>query len=98
MPLGIAIATSARMHGLGIVVYPPIPTAARSTRPILAETSPGAERSLLRLVLAAPRLPDRGRSIRGGGTLSLLIHASAVIALVVAGPLWRSTPRPVPGP
>jgi TonB family protein len=95
---GIAIATSAHVDCLGIVVYPPIPTAARSTTAIPAETTPRAQRSLLRLVLAAPRLPERGRSMRAGGTLSVLIHASALIGLVLAGPLWRSAPLPVPGP
>jgi TonB family protein len=87
-------------HGgslLGLVDYPPVPPAARlSGTTIAAETTPRAERSLLRLVQAAPRLPERGGSMSAGGILSLFIHASALTGLLLAGPLWRSAPHPGP--
>lgn len=82
---------------LGIVDYPPIPIAAgRSKTDIRPETTSPVERSLLRLVPAAPRLPERGGSMSAGGALSLLIHASALIGLLLAGPLWRSAPQSAP--
>lgn len=88
-------------HGgnvLGLVDYPPIPTAARpSSTDLPPETTPGAERSLLHLVQAAPRLPQRGRSMGAGGILALLMHASALTGLVLAGPLWQSAPEAAPG-
>ena len=87
-------------HGgnfLGLINYPPIPTADRPCRtPSPVETTPRAERSLLRLVLAAPRLPERRGSMSGGSILSMVIHASALTALVLAGPLWRLASQPAP--
>jgi TonB family protein len=100
---GIAIAAAVRVivfHGgsvLGIVDYPPIPTAPGPSKTgVLPETTPRAERSLLRLVQAAPRLPDRGGSMRAGGILSLLIHATALAGLLLVGTLWGSARPPAP--
>ena len=84
---------------LGIVDYPPVPTAVASTTTRVAdETTPRYERSLLRLVLAAPRLPERRRSLRGGGALSLLLHVVAVSGVMLVESLWPSAPVPVTGP
>jgi TonB family protein len=82
---------------LGIVEYPPIPPAAggaarrcQAVNRELHDSLPDTERSLLRLVLAAPRLPERGGSMSAGGVLSMVMHASAIAGLVLAGPLGRA--------
>lgn len=51
-------------------------------------------RSLLCLVVAAPRLPQRARSARRAGTLSLVFHA-AVVTAVMSLAAWSGS-RPAP--
>jgi TonB family protein len=95
-PLGIAIATStvvewkhAHLGRLAFIGAASAPRCQAVNREF-PDSLPDTRRSLLCLVLAAPRLPERRRSMRAGGGLSLLIHAGALAALLLAGPLWRS--------
>jgi TonB family protein len=78
---------------LGLVDYAPIPLAAGvSEAHIAAQPISRGRRSLLCLVPPAPRIPARGRSMSTGGSISVLIHASALAVLLAAAPHWRSAP------
>ena len=102
---GITVANSTRverMHAhvlsgnfLGVVEYPAIERCRAVNRDIHDSRSDTA-RSALRLCLAAPRLPERGRSMRAGTVMSLLMHATALTGLLLIGPLSRLGPPPLP--
>ena len=79
---------------LGLIEYAAIPPAGRVS-PVDstdADASP-AGRSLLCLVLPAPRLPQRARSGSRAGMASVIFH-TAVISIVISVAAWsRSTAR-----
>ena len=87
----VASVTASR---LGLIEYATIPPAGRVS-PVDstdADASP-AGRSLLCLVLPAPRLPQRARSGSRAGMASVIFH-TAVISIVISVAAWsRSTPR-----
>ena len=87
-------AASVTASRLGLIEYAAVPPAGRvspddSTD---ADASP-AGRSLLCLVLPAPRLPQRARSGSRAGMVSVIFH-TAVISIVISVAAWsRSTAR-----
>ena len=87
----VASVTASR---LGLIEYAAIPPAGgvSPVDSVDADASP-AGRSLLCLVLPAPRLPQRARSGSRAGMASVIFH-TAVISLVISVAAWsRSTAR-----
>jgi periplasmic protein TonB len=80
---------------LGVVQYPSIEGCQLPIGDV-HDSPPDTARSALRLVLAAPRLPERGQSMRAGTVLSLLMHATALAGLLLIGPLSRLAPPSLP--
>jgi TonB family protein len=85
--------------GLGLFQYPPIQSDERTN----AVSASGAldavdGRSLLCLVLAAPRLPTRLRSAHTGGIASAAFHVAVITLLISVATVSRSTNRPVANP
>lgn len=88
------VAANVTASRLGLIEYAPIPSTGRVS-PVDstdADASP-ARRSLLCLVLPAPRLPQRARSGSRAGMASVIFH-TAVISIVISVAAWsRSTAR-----
>jgi protein TonB len=85
--------------GLGLFQYPPIQSDERTN----AVSETGADdalegRSLLCLVLAAPRMPTRSRSAHRGGIVAVALHVAVISILFSVATVSRSTNRPVADP
>ena len=84
--------------GLGLFEYPPILLNERTSVDATDTDATAGGRSLLCLVLPAPRLPTRSRSAHNGGIASVAFHA-AVISILISVATWsRSTDQRVPNP
>ena len=74
----------------GLSKYPPVRVDTQATGTSSDDDVSQDGRSLLCLVLAAPRLPQRARSARTGGALSVAFHA-VVITTVMLVSAWRGS-------
>jgi periplasmic protein TonB len=90
---------NATNSGLGLFEYAPILLDERTSTVETTDADVAVDgRSLLCLVVPAPRLPRRSRSGQRGGIASVAFHV-AVISIVVTVAAWsRSTERRVPNP
>ena len=85
--------------GLGLFRYPPIQSDERTSAVSATVADDAVEgRSLLCLVLAAPRLPTRSRLAHRGGIASAAFHVAVISILISAATVSRSTNRPVANP